>query len=126
MSETDVMFSLPGSDLMNAVFLPPATAIISPWRRANIKEFEHMTLGDRRSKPDAAGWFWFSGPDLRLWFRWMPGHLLVSYNPAEDGSTTVNASAPGMIILGVEHAARLVQTALRQLVAMGQISAGEQ
>lgn len=65
MSNTDVLLSLPGSDVMNAVFMPAISAMILPHR---------FVSGN-----------WEKSNEVRLWFKHIPERYIDEYMPQPTG-----------------------------------------
>ena len=107
MSQTDVMLSLPGSDLMNAVWLPTKSAIVVPWR---------YILGwtSKGRDTDAE---WHPSNEVRLWFDHIPFRQVISFNPALDPSTKLDNSTGG-VELGINRTSATVEDALVHLAQL--------
>ena len=69
MADTDVVFSLPGSDMMNAVFMRPGAGIVVPWRYNNHK--------------------WKASNEIRLWFRHFSKMSIVTRRPEGESNTSM-------------------------------------
>jgi hypothetical protein len=102
MAQCDIMISLPGSDVINAVFMPTHSAMIIPWRFLN-----------------STGWD--PSRELKWWFNLIPRRYIITYNPKYDHETTVD-NATGAMKLGLSQMHSHVDEAVRHLAARGSIS----
>ena len=78
MAKTDLMIALPGSDVMNGIFMPSHSALVIPHRYVRNNTTSHL-----------AG-LWTDSTEVRLWFNHLPFRKIIQYNPGEDGETTVD------------------------------------
>lgn len=74
LAATDVMFSLGGSDIMNAIFLPTRAALVIPFRRKDLA-VEGAVASERRDN----GMKWHGPSDIRLWFQFRPSLHIILY-----------------------------------------------
>jgi hypothetical protein len=102
MAQCDIMISLPGSDVINAVFMPTHSAMIIPWRFLN-----------------STGWD--PSRELKWWFNLIPRRYIITYNPKYDHETIVD-NATGAMKLGLSQMHSHVDEAVRHLAARGSIS----
>ena len=71
MKDADILMSLPGSDVMNAVFMPPVSAMILPNRYFDMH--------------------WEDSNEVRLWFRHIPGRYVDEYKPVVQHTSKTGA-----------------------------------
>lgn len=105
MAQCDIMISLPGGDVINAVFMPTHSAMIIPWRFLN-----------------STGWD--PSRELKWWFNLIPSRYIITYNPEYDHETTVD-NATGAMKLGLSQMHSHVDEAVRHLAARGSILRSE-
>jgi len=103
MSIADVVITPPGADMMNCVFMPTHSALIAP---------------DRREGSE-----WYTGDEVRLWFKFLPFRYIVSWSAIEDGES--EEKRENYLTLGKSVVAKYVGQALRHLGRHGVVQVAQ-
>ena len=95
-AQADLVISLPGSDLINCVYLPSPAAIVVPWRRCCSSD--KFSTGFQPSL------------EVKLWFDLVPQWYVYQYNPTLDAWHRANTttSVPAATVNRSDSAAAAV------------------
>jgi hypothetical protein len=78
--DSDIMFTQPGSDAMNAIFLPAGSSLVTPCRLLDTTYLYSNTV--RRKAPDKTVIEY--GNEVRIWFQAMPDMRCLQVCGSED------------------------------------------
>ncbi len=104
MQKTDILYSQPGSDVMNAIFLPSGSTLITPCRALDASWITDKRSSSKRHVPTKV--LIEYGNEVRIWFNAMPDMRCIQVCGDEDITFEKNA----YMIPGTIHIENLIKT----------------